>query len=59
MTLSHQSVMNILNIGDDEEITFDVEEISGYIEYDEQFPEINGEKIPKGQLLDAVTICTN
>ena len=55
VTLSHQSVANLLSVGFVRELTFDVEELSGYTEYDEQFIQINGKSRPKAQLLDAVT----
>jgi len=55
VTLSHQSVLNIVNFDINDEIVFDVEELSGYIEYDEQFIDIDGKSLPKAQLLDAIT----
>jgi transposase-like protein len=61
ISLSHQSIVNILDVGDTNEITFDVEELSGYVIYDEQFIALFDKETkktkshPKAQLLDAVT----
>jgi len=54
-TVSHQTVLNLVNEVTTNEIVFDVDELSGFIEYDEQFLNIGGEDLPKAQLLDAIT----
>ena len=55
VTLSHQSIANLLNVKSEGELVFDVETISGYIAYDEQHLDIDGEHYPKAQLLDIVS----
>jgi transposase-like protein len=61
ITLSHQTLANIYHIGNTNEISFDIEELSGYVLYDEQFIDIidkdksKVKSLPKAQLVDAVT----
>jgi hypothetical protein len=55
ITLSHQSVSNHLTVKSVSELTFDVEELSGYFGYDEQFVKIGKKHFPKAQLVDLVS----
>jgi len=55
VTLSHQSVANLLKVESGHELVFDVEKISGYIGYDEQHLDIGGKPCPKAQLVDIVS----
>jgi hypothetical protein len=54
-TLCHQSVANHLAVEAENELTFDVEELSGYFGYDEQFLEIGDKSYAKAQLVDVVS----
>jgi len=53
-TVSHQTILNLVNEVDTNEITFDVGELSGFIEYDEQFLLIGDKSLAKAQLLDTI-----
>ena len=55
MTFSHQSVVNLLKIESKRELVFDVEELSEYYRYDEQFIEIGDKSLPKAQLIDIMS----
>jgi len=55
VTLSHQSVANLLKVKSERELVFDVEKISGYCAYDEQYIDIDDESYPKAQLVDIVS----
>ena len=55
VTLSYQSVANLLKTESQKELVFDVEELSGYYGYDEQFIDIKGTSLPKAQLVDIIS----
>ena len=55
VTLSHQGVANILKVESGRELVFDVEKLSGYCGYDEQFIKIGDKTLPKAQLIDIIS----
>ncbi|MDR3062534.1 MAG: hypothetical protein LBU40_00155, partial [Methanobrevibacter sp.] len=55
ISISHQSIHNILNIGDKNELTFKTLDLTGYFEFDEQHLTMQKNKKFKGQLIDSTT----
>jgi hypothetical protein len=55
ISISHQTIHNMLNIGDKNELMFKTLDFSGYFEFDEQHLTMNSNKKFKGQLIDSMT----